>query len=301
MPKVEIDYSNTIIYKIACKNSSVKDVYVGHTTNFVQRKYAHKQTCNNSKSPCYNLKLYKTIRENGNWYNWDMTIINFYNCKNHLEARQKEQEYYVLLEATLNSIEPLPSNIIHDSPNKISSKIVNNLLNTKYECKLCKYYTNKKCNYDQHILSLKHIKSVTRNTISSQAINIPMITKKFICNNCGHNYDSKSGLWKHVSKCSKVNHSNSVNDITQLTNMVIKLTEQNQELSKKLSDMSKNIQNIFEWQKRNPEYRDPESKQNDRYNKLICETMSGSSTEEQLKNYEKIVSNVVKEVVIDKL
>jgi hypothetical protein len=28
--------------------------------------------------------------------------------------------------------------------------------------------------------------------------------------------------------------------------------------------------------------------------------MSGSSTEEQLKNYEKIVSNVVKEVVIDK-
>lgn len=128
-----------------------------------------------------------------------------------------------------------------------------------------------------------------------------MITKKFICNKCGHNYDSKSGLWKHASKCSQVNNSNTVNDTTQLTNMVIKLTEQNQELSKKLIDMSKNIQNIFEWQKRNPEYRDPESKQNDRYNKLICETMSGSSTEEQLKNYEKIVSNVVKEVVIDKL
>ena len=78
MPKVEIDYSNTIIYKIYCKDPSVTDVYVGHTTNFVQRKYSHKQTCNNVKSPYYNLKLYKTIRENGNWSNWEMKILNFY-------------------------------------------------------------------------------------------------------------------------------------------------------------------------------------------------------------------------------
>lgn len=63
----------------------------------------------------------------------------------------------------------------------------------------------------------------------------------------------------------------------------------------------KNVQNIFEWQKLNPEYSDLESKQNDRYNKIICESMSGSSKEEQLNNYEKIIKNIVKEVVIDKL
>ena len=102
MPKVEIDYSNTIIYKIICKDPLITDAYVGHTTNFVQRKYAHKQACNNIKSLCYNLKLYKTIRENGNWCNWEMTIVNFYNCKDHLEARQKEQEYFISLNATLN-------------------------------------------------------------------------------------------------------------------------------------------------------------------------------------------------------
>ena len=51
MPKTDIDYSNTIIYKITCKNVLVNDVYVGHTTNFVQRKYAHKQGCINKKSP----------------------------------------------------------------------------------------------------------------------------------------------------------------------------------------------------------------------------------------------------------
>ena len=37
MQKVEIDYSNTIIYKIVCKDPLIKDVYVGHTTNFVQQ------------------------------------------------------------------------------------------------------------------------------------------------------------------------------------------------------------------------------------------------------------------------
>jgi hypothetical protein len=63
----------------------------------------------------------------------------------------------------------------------------------------------------------------------------------------------------------------------------------------------KNVQNIFEWQKLNPEYNDLQSKQSDRYNKIICESMSGSSKEEQLSNYDKIIKNIVKEVVIDKL
>ena len=57
MPKTDIDYSNTIIYKITCTNPEIKDVYVGHTTNFVQRKHCHKQGCNNTKSSNYNCKL----------------------------------------------------------------------------------------------------------------------------------------------------------------------------------------------------------------------------------------------------
>ena len=95
MSKNEPDYSSTIIYKINCKDECIKDLYVGHTTNFVQRKYAHKITCNDTKSACYNVKLYKTIRENGNWCNWEMSILNFYNCKDQMEARQKEQEYFI--------------------------------------------------------------------------------------------------------------------------------------------------------------------------------------------------------------
>ena len=103
MPKKNIDYSNTIIYKIYCKNNTVNDIYVGHTTNFIKRKYQHKIACNKLD---YKLKIYNIIRSNGGWENWDMTEIATYNCKNHTEARIKEQEHYKLLKCSLNSKPP---------------------------------------------------------------------------------------------------------------------------------------------------------------------------------------------------
>ena len=62
----------------------------------------------------------------------------------------------------------------------------------------------------------------------------------------------------------------------------------------------KNIKKISEWQKLNPEYNDPESKQNDKYQKILLNAMSGSTKEESDKNYEKIIKNVVKNTVIIK-
>lgn len=62
----------------------------------------------------------------------------------------------------------------------------------------------------------------------------------------------------------------------------------------------KNIQQIFEWQKKYPEYNDPESRQNDKYLKMLCNAMNGSTDDEQEKNMDKIVRNITKEVVIDK-
>ena len=79
MPKEYVNYSNTIIYKIFCKNENLKDLYVGHTTNFIQRKYQHKTSCNNNN---VKFKIYETIRANGGWNNWDMVEIANYNCKN---------------------------------------------------------------------------------------------------------------------------------------------------------------------------------------------------------------------------
>ena len=62
----------------------------------------------------------------------------------------------------------------------------------------------------------------------------------------------------------------------------------------------KNMRQIREWTKVNPEYNDSSSKQNDRYLKIVSNSMNGSTEEETNKNYNKIIKNITKETVIDK-
>jgi hypothetical protein len=62
----------------------------------------------------------------------------------------------------------------------------------------------------------------------------------------------------------------------------------------------KNIKQITEWTKIHPDCTNSESKKNDKYLKIVSESMSGSSEEESKKNYSKIIKNIVKETVIDK-
>ena len=64
---------------------------------------------------------------------------------------------------------------------------------------------------------------------------------------------------------------------------------------------SKNIKQIFEWQKLHSEYNDPTSKQNDKYLQIVCESMSGSTKEESEKNYNKIIRKLAKETVIPEI
>jgi hypothetical protein len=62
----------------------------------------------------------------------------------------------------------------------------------------------------------------------------------------------------------------------------------------------KNIKHINEWVKDNPGCRDPTTKQNIKYNKIVMNSMSGGTVQEQEDNIEKIVKNVTKAVTIDK-
>jgi len=109
MPKVPIDYSNTSIYKICCKDSSITDIYVGHTTNLVKRRNKHKFSCNNENNQNYNVQLYKFIREHGGWDNWEVIEIENISLEKSEQAYQKEREWFDLLKPTLNSIRPIIS------------------------------------------------------------------------------------------------------------------------------------------------------------------------------------------------
>ena len=62
----------------------------------------------------------------------------------------------------------------------------------------------------------------------------------------------------------------------------------------------KNMKQINEWTKDHPDYKDPDSKENDRYLQIVSEAMSGSTKEETVKNYNKIIKNIAKESIIEK-
>jgi hypothetical protein len=62
----------------------------------------------------------------------------------------------------------------------------------------------------------------------------------------------------------------------------------------------KNIKQIPVWQKENPDCFDSSSKKNDQYLKIVSNSMNGLTPEETQKNYDKIISKLAKEVVIQK-
>jgi hypothetical protein len=94
------------IYKIACKDPSITDVYIGSTKNPKQRIYYHKSSCINSNSNRNNLKIYQFIRDNGGWENWEFIIIETIFCNNKKEVLLTEKKWIIELSSTLNTYVP---------------------------------------------------------------------------------------------------------------------------------------------------------------------------------------------------
>lgn len=225
MSKPDIDYSNTIFYKIYCKDADIKELYVGHTTNFVQRKYNHKQTCTNEKNANHNLKVYKCIRDNGGWDNWKMEIIGFRDCYDHYEARKIEQNYFDTMCATLNSVEPLRKSklgpmklsepkkekrtwycnvfetICETDKHKRNQKNVQMIAKNsqKFLCESCDYKTVRKSQYERHLMTLKH-------KILTSAYEIVPKSSKYSCK-CGKEYKHRQSLYTHKQKCSSIKNT----------------------------------------------------------------------------------------------
>jgi len=236
MPKTEIDYSNTIIYKITCKDSNVNDLYVGHTTNFVQRKHAHKQSCTNNKSHNYKCKLYETIRNNGGWNNWNMEIINFFNCNDHYEARKKEHEYFVSLNATLNSIEPMPKPKFKPIVNKEKdySMVIAQKNPIKFACENCDYKCSKQSQWDRHISTCKH------KNVDILLTNVDILgPKKVHTCYCGKKYTHRQSLSIHKKKCNQYNIEENIENFDKKDELINYLIKENQEFKNLILEIVK--------------------------------------------------------------
>jgi hypothetical protein len=123
MPKTPINYENTSIYKIVCKDLNITDCYVGHTTDLVKRKSQHKRNSHNPNCKEYNKRLYQFVRNNEGFNNFDIILIEKYPCDDVNEARKRERYWIEQLKATLNMNIPTRTKAEYDQNNK--EKLIN--------------------------------------------------------------------------------------------------------------------------------------------------------------------------------
>jgi hypothetical protein len=276
MPKDIIDYSQTIIYKIYCKDTTITDVYIGHTTNFVKRKYQHKICCNGNNK----LKIYETIRSNGGWENWDMVEIAKYNCKDATEARIKEQEHYELNMSSLNNktpyrnlkkyychkcnvqclclsnynkhIESLKHKNNSDTTCIPTVKNVTNMVQKvakNHHCEICDYFTCKIADYKKHLQTLKH--KNRENETFETGIKLK-VAKNLQCI-CGISFNNRITLWRHKKKCNFENNeyvdkktTDNLNSALNLITpeLVMELIKDNKEMKQIILEQNNTINNL---------------------------------------------------------
>lgn len=137
-----VNYDNSIIYKLCCKDTSVIDIYVGSTTNFRSRKYKHKNKCNSENSKNHNNPVYKFIRDKGGWDNWDMVEVEKYKATDKAELHKRERYWLETLGATLNKC--IPTRTVKEYREDNKENIAENKKNTMKKIKnlLLKYRKN---------------------------------------------------------------------------------------------------------------------------------------------------------------
>jgi hypothetical protein len=62
----------------------------------------------------------------------------------------------------------------------------------------------------------------------------------------------------------------------------------------------KNVKQLPEWQKENPDFKDSDSIESEKYLKIVGESMGGSTEDDDIDNYNKIIKTLAKEVIIEK-
>ena len=182
MPRLPTDYSKGFIYKLCCLDVNVKDIYIGSSTNFKERKKHHKVCCNNEKGKSYNSYKYKFIRDNGGWSNWTMIELHKYPCNDKRELECEENRVMIELQSQLNSIKSYQ---------------------TKEEKKIQKIKCDK--NYrGEHKEEIK-IKKKIYNEKHRETKNMKA-KEKIVCDNCGA-LSNRSAISRHKKskKCLDFN------------------------------------------------------------------------------------------------
>jgi hypothetical protein len=293
--KIRVEKLQKFFCNICDFKTSEKWRHVRHMSTGKHKKETKEDILDDAKScTTYSCKCGKEYKDNsGLWRHKKKCSQNNYNVS---EDKQQELVQFLLkensefkqlmMEQNKQMIELAKSNAGHHN--------TNNVVNNNNQQFNLQFYLNETCKNAMNIMdfinqlpvSLKHLEDTGRLGFAEG------ISKIFI-----------DGL-KQINVNDRPIHCSDFKRETlyiKNNNEWNKDSEQKTILTNAIKHVThKNMKNISEWTKIHPEYNDSKSKENDKYLKIVSESMSGSTKEEAEKNYEKIIKNVIKETAIDK-
>lgn len=191
-----------IIYIIISFENEIQQQNITHRSEYIESILAnHVQKYNllNNKTEHSSIETQNTNTK----MNTNTSSNNTTPDENNVLYAMSKDTYAVLL-----SYFQSMNNILLNSFNKQES-----LPKYKFYCKMCNFFTNKSCNYIEHITTKKH--KYNRDN-SNNCIHTPVTVegdettsteiqeqrKTYPCNICNKSYYSKKGLWQHSKKCN---------------------------------------------------------------------------------------------------
>ena len=118
----------------------------------------------------------------------------------------------------------------------------------KFYCSNCDYGTDRKCNYETHLISSRHSKNSAKATFGNK-IQQKFSKNQLFCEYCDKEFIDRSGLWKHKKKCDGFvcynMNKESANiipntDLANLTNLICELVKTNTDIKKSVIELCKN-------------------------------------------------------------
>ena len=116
-----------------------------------------------------------------------------------------------------------------------------------FNCEKCNFICSKQSEFIRHCSTRKHqeFTKFTNEFTEKRA--------QHICSQCNKNYTSRMGLWKHAQKCNFPpkakpfpENTNDISNEEPIRNYIVKLVEQNVQLSQQNTELNKKIDMLIE-------------------------------------------------------
>ena len=113
----------------------------------------------------------------------------------------------------------------------------------EYYCNFCDVQCYKKYSWERHLNTAKHTEATNGNVLATEKGQKGQEGATYCCENCGKEYNNRTGLWRHKKKCNVTNEDNDSDvdekisfDTKQLILTVIK---QNHDLQNQIIELCK--------------------------------------------------------------